>query len=331
MAEPRPGSESRRNIIVIGASAGGVYALTELIGALPARFPAAVFVVLHIGAHDSVLPALIAARSRNVVAHARDGEIFAAGRVYVAPPDHHLLLSADHVQLSRGPKEHHTRPAIDPLFRSAALAHGPRVMGVVLTGSRDDGTAGLQAIKQCGGLAIVQDPREAEYREMPQSALDNVDVDHCLPIEGIADALTRLVGAPIEIAEPAPHQLQREHATSLGEVNVMEELDVIGKPSRFTCPECNGALWEITDASPPRYRCHTGHGFSQRTLQATLDENTEDALWTAIRALQEKAALLRHGAEIERDGDATRDALALADSVDRQADTLRRMVEGDVG
>jgi two-component system chemotaxis response regulator CheB len=320
---------STREIVVMGASAGGVQALSELAANLPSRLPAAVFVVLHIGANESILPALLAVRSPMPVAHARDGELIEHGRIYIAPPDHHLLLSADHVQLTRGPKEHHTRPAIDPMFRSAALAHEARVIGVVLSGTRDDGTAGLQAIKQCGGVAIVQDPREAEYAEMPQSALDHVDIDHCLPVEGIAQQIAALAGTAIPApATPAPSRLVREHATSLGEVNVMEELESLGKTSRFVCPDCSGSLWEITGSDPPRYRCHTGHGFSLRTLLAALDDTTEQALWSAVRALQEKAQALRRQAAAE--AASTRDAattLALADDAERQASALRDVVE----
>ena len=190
-------------LVVIGASAGGVSALLKLSSALPAQFPAPILVVLHIGANPSVLPMLLSAHGNNRAVHAEDGQVLEKATVYVAPPDHHMLVHDGRIRLSRGAKEHHTRPAIDPLFRSAALARGPGAVGVVLTGRLDDGTAGLKAIKKRGGVALVQDPAEAEHPGMPRSALQTVAVDHCLPLEGIAAQLERLVAPPAAQATAA--------------------------------------------------------------------------------------------------------------------------------
>lgn len=323
--------DPRRDVVVIGASAGGVRALRELVAALPADFGAAVFIVLHIGAHSSTLPAILALASENPVMQAVDGQPFEAGRIYVAPPDQHLLLEAGVMRVTHGPKEHHTRPAIDPLFRSAALNLGPRVIGVLLTGRLDDGTAGLQAIKACGGLVLVQDPQEAEEPAMPSSALRHVAVDHCLALESMAARLAELVSTVAPAAAPPPQPIEHEHAVSLQRGGkVMKDLEAIASPSTLVCPDCNGTLWEIRNSDPPRYRCHTGHGFSLRTLQMAQEESTEHALWSAIRALHEKQLLLDQLAAMARrqgsDADAA-NAGSEAARVGQQIKLLQELAE----
>ena len=330
-ASPNSGP-ARRDIIVIGASAGGVSALLTLMTTLP-RVPAAVLIVLHIGPHRSVLPALLQNRSSNRAIHAEDGQPIEPGTLYIAPPDHHMLVEEGFIRLTRGPKEHHTRPAVDPLFRTAALAYGPRVIGVVLTGRLDDGTAGLQAIKDCGGVAVVQDPAEAEHRSMPLSALKSVPVDRCVPLTSMAETLLQLVDEPIVAAEPPPavrKRLALEVAVTGNTENPMENLDAIGKPSHVTCPDCSGVLWEISDTRPPRYRCHTGHAFSLRSLCATQDSASEDALWAAIRALQAREVLQRQLAEQNRlagDVESTTQNEAKADEAARLARQLHILLE----
>lgn len=324
---------TRRDIVVVGASAGGVRALRELAARLPPAFPAAVCVVLHVGPYPSTLPQLLSAAGPNPAAHAGHGEPLLPGRVYVAPPDHHLLLQEGTLQLVRGPKEHHTRPAVDPLFRSAALSAGPRVIGVLLTGLLDDGTAGLQAIKECGGLAVVQDPADAEEPAMPQAALRSVQVDHCVPLDRIGALLTQLVQAPVpEQAAPVPERLVREHRAGLQDENAMDALRGIASPSSLVCPDCKGTLWEVTGSQPPRYRCHTGHAFSLQSLAAVQAQATEDALWSAVRALQEKELLLRRIASLHRsNGDpaAAHDAEREAERIHEQARVLRRMTQAE--
>jgi two-component system chemotaxis response regulator CheB len=322
-----------RQVIVIGASAGGVSALLALCAALPAGFKAPVLIVLHIGANTSVLPSLLASHGNNPAVHAEHGQRLEDGTLYVAPPDHHMLLEGDAIQLSRGPKEHHTRPAIDPLFRSAALAMGSGVIGVVLTGRLDDGSSGLRAIKDCGGVAIVQDPAEAEFPGMPESALEAVDIDYCVPLAELGRTLIQLVDRPIAVeppAIPARERLEREMEVFRGGGNPMERLNHIGKPSMFACPDCDGVLWEMDDAKPPRYRCHTGHAFSLRTLEETQSSKTEDALWGAIRALEQRESLLRALARYSRSSGAEEDAKrteAEAEETALQAARLQRMVE----
>ena len=321
----------RRDIIVVGASAGGLSILMDLAAALPPKFPAALLLVQHIGAHPSTLPELLGARGPNPAVHPRTGERMQNGTIYIAPPDHHLLVVDGMVRLTRDAKENHARPAIDPLFRSAAIAQGPRVIGVVLSGRLDDGTAGLQAIKACGGLAVVQDPDDAEEPGMPASACANVAVDHLVTRATLADVLLGLIGQPAAAVEEVPPALACEQALSEGKGDTMQNLDAIGTPSKITCPDCSGVLWEIRDSQPRRYRCHTGHAYTQRTLEHTQGTRTDDALWIALRALQERETLLRAlaGASRQRSLDAEAARLeAEAEHAQVHARHLQRMVTG---
>jgi two-component system, chemotaxis family, protein-glutamate methylesterase/glutaminase len=320
---------ARRDIVVIGASLGGIHALRRLASDLPAHFPASVLVVQHIGANPSTLPALLSSAGPNPASHAEDGEPLRQGHIVVAPPDHHLLISAGKLKLSRGPKEHFSRPAVDTLFRSAAIECGPRAIGVVLTGTLDDGTAGLQAIKRCGGLAVVQDPASAFASSMPASALQYVEVDYCLPLEQIAERLATLV---IDNAPPPralPRELVHEQAPWTGTVNAMKDLAKIASPSPLTCPECGGGLWEINQARPPRFRCHTGHGYSLQTLQHAMNGTTEGLLWAAERALQADAAVSHRMAEELRKNNesAAADEEAHAATYEKKASLLRHLIE----
>ena len=291
---------ARRDLIVIGSSAGGVPVLLDLVAGLPAELPAAILVVQHIGANPSILPELLTRRGGRPAAHARPDQPLSRDVICVAPPDHHLLVADERVCLSRDPKENHARPAIDPLFRSAAVAQGGRVIGVLLSGRLDDGTAGLQAIKACGGLAVVQDPHDAEEPGMPASAIAHVAVDHVVRREALADTLVRLVGQPVGVQPEVPGALLREHRLSQRGEDVMDALDSIGMPSKIVCPDCNGVLWQIRGSSPPRYRCHTGHAYTLRSLEHTQAVRTDESLWNAMRALSEREALLREMAEVSR-------------------------------
>lgn len=313
-------------VIVMGASAGGVNAILELAPALPRGFPAPILFVQHIGAHRSELWKLVSARGPNAAVTASDGDVPRPGTIHIAPPDQHMLLDGPVIRLSRGPKEHHARPAIDPLFRSAALDYGPRAIGVVLTGMLDDGSAGLRAIKDCGGTAVVQDPADAHAPSMPQSALAYVDADHVVPLAALGPLLYALArrpatqGSAIAMPQPphAPAALRREHAVSLGS-HGMENLKAIASPSPFTCPDCGGVLFELDDKRPARFRCHTGHAFSLRSLAYQQEKVSDAALWTSLRVLQEKEAVLRrlaqaqHAVRPQSAQDALREADAIAD------------------
>ncbi len=292
--------------ILIGASAGGVTAMLALAAALAPDFPAPILVVQHIGAHRSQLAQLLAARGPNRAVQASDGDTPVAGTIHVAPPDQHMLIEHGRIRLTRGPKEHHARPAIDPLFRSAAIDLGPRAVGVILTGMLDDGSAGLQTIKDCGGVAVVQDPAGAYEPSMPRAALAATPVDHVVGLSELPSLLTTLAHRHVPPRPwSVPDRARREHAISLGD-SAMEHLEAIGRPSVFTCPDCGGVLFELGDTGGSRYRCHTGHAFSLRTLAATLEQVTDVALWAGLRALREKEVVLRRLVEVEADSEPVR-------------------------
>jgi two-component system chemotaxis response regulator CheB len=278
------------DIIVIGASAGGVSALSEIVRGLPKDLPAAVFVVLHISRYGtSAMPAILGRAGNMPAAHPSDGEPIRQGHIYVAPPDHHLVIEDGQVGLSRAPSENGHRPAIDVLFRTAAYAYGPRVVGVVLTGNLDDGTAGLAEIKSYGGVAVVQDPAEADYPGMPSSAAENVPVDYIQSLKTIPPLLVNLANDPVEVDPAQSGQEGREMKENLEKGADREP----GVPSGFTCPECGGALWESHVHEVVHFRCRTGHAFSPESLLAEQSDLLEGSLWAAVRALQENASLAR--------------------------------------
>ncbi|PHM09280.1 chemotaxis protein CheB [Nostoc sp. 'Peltigera malacea cyanobiont' DB3992] len=284
------------NIIVIGTSAGGVEALTYLVKHLPPNLNAAVIIVLHVSSHGtSVLPKILSRASNLPVSHAQDGEAIVHGWIYVALPDYHLLVERGYLRLTRGATENRCRPAIDPLFRSAARAYGQRVIAVLLTGVLDDGTAGLMAVKMRHGVAIVQNPDDALYAAMPRNAIENVeDIDHIAPLSDIPSILVALVNTPIEVQPENPVSSKIEFETEIAQLNleaVENESERPGKPSTFGCPDCGGMLWEIEEGNLLRFRCRTGHAYSAETLLATQSDKIEDALWLALRALEEKASL----------------------------------------
>lgn len=309
-----------QKIVLIGASAGGVSALTSITAALPAGLPATVLIVMHIGARRSALPEILQKRCPLPVRHAADRELLLPAQVLIAPPDCHLTVENNNgeprARLWHGPKENHTRPAIDPLFRSAAAEFDGHVIAAILTGYLDDGTAGLQAVKACGGYAIVQDPNDAHAPDMPASAIAYVAVDKVLALRDIGPALAAQVRQ--EKGTPAPKtgipewmEVENRHVRGAAGI---EDLQNIGTPSGFTCPECDGALWRINGSAPPRFRCHTGHSFSMRILSELQDETVETAFWSSLRALQEKARLEREMSQV---------ALARLDTAAAEQHTLR--------
>ncbi|WP_020595566.1 chemotaxis protein CheB [Spirosoma panaciterrae] len=290
---------AKRDIIVIGASAGGVVALKELVSALPADFQPSVFVVQHVSPHSpSYLPAILTDAGSLQATHPIDGELIQPGHIYVAPPDHHLLIEYDQVIVKKGPKENRFRPSIDALFRSAAYTYGPRVIGIVLTGMLDDGTSGMWSVKRLGGLCIIQEPDNAMYSSMPASVLNYVDVDYSLPVADMAGLLTRLSH---ETVSPKPALSKEEEKRMETEVNIAAqdsafELGILdmGDFTPLTCPECNGALISIKEGKLIRYRCHTGHAYTASSLLAETTKVVEESFWKAIRSLEETVILLEH-------------------------------------
>jgi two-component system chemotaxis response regulator CheB len=289
-----------KDIIVIGASLGGIEALRTIASGLPEDFPASVFVVVHIAPGSPGILADIIDRAGALPAtNALDKERIQPGRIYVAPPDHHLIIEPNRVRITRGPKENRFRPAVDPLFRSAAQVYGPRLIGVILTGNLDDGTAGLRAVKQLGGTCVVQDPQEALAPSMPASAMRQVKVDHCLSVAGIAPLLVHLTStqADEEGAYEVPEEMDIEVRIAKEDTALKAGVLKLGEPSNYACPECHGVLLQMKDTDPIRFRCHTGHAYSVDSLLAEITEKVEDSLWNAIRSIEESVLLLSHLAE----------------------------------
>ncbi len=298
---------TNRDIVVVGGSAGAIEALKALLPALPGDLPAAVFVVVHIGSTThSLLPEILGRAGPLPAQAAKDGARFERGCVYVAPPDRHLLLDRGRIALRRGPRENLARPAIDPLFRSAAAGFGSRVIGVLLSGMLYDGASGLRAIKRCGGIAVVQ--ADPSYPEMPRHALQATEVDHRIPAADLGALLARLVGEPAGPSPEVPEDLRFEVRVAAGELAGIEGEDRLGALTPLTCPECGGSLWEIEDGPILRHRCHTGHAYDGTLLLAEQSDRINRALWSALRAHEERAALLRRHAEHARARQASQEA-----------------------
>lgn len=316
-----PDNDAR--VVVVGASAGGVEALTHLVRALPEDFAAPVLVVLHVPPSGSVLPQILDRTGPLHARHAEDGTSLEPGRIYVAPPNCHLVVDDGVVSLNRGPHENGHRPAIDPLFRTAAAAYGDRATGVILSGALDDGTVGLFAIKQAGGATVVQDPEEALYPSMPSHAIAYVQPDYILRIDEIADTLVRLTTAsarsqPKEavMIDPAPNP-SAEHAQP-------------GELAPISCPDCGGSLWEVDVGGVSSFRCRVGHAYTINSLVDRHGEAVERALWTAYRALEERAAMSRRVGRRLADRGRTESARRFerqAEVAARQADELKRILD----
>lgn len=288
----------KRNIIVIGTSAGGFDALKTLAAALPAGMNASIFIVWHMSAGlNGILPTVLN-RSGPLPAHnALNKEKILPGHIYVAPPDHHLLVEKDTVRVTHGPRENRFRPAVDPLFRSAAVAYGTRVIGIVLSGALDDGTSGLWTIKAYGGIAIVQDPRDADVPAMPENALKTVAVDYTLPLDKIAPLLVQLVQeeAPdteAQLAASGDEGCIRKEIAIAKEDNVPHH--TLGEPSVYACPECHGVLSALMEGGRIRFRCHTGHAYAANSLLTALTDKVENSLWNTVRGIEEAIYLLNH-------------------------------------
>jgi two-component system chemotaxis response regulator CheB len=282
------------DIVAIGGSAGAFSVLREIAAALPADLPAAVLVVIHVGPGPTILPTILNESGPLPAKFAQDGEPIEKGRIYVAPADRHLLVEDGLMAVRHGPRENSSRPAIDPLFRSVAAARGPRAIGVVLSGALSDGAAGLVAIKRCGGIAVVQDPADADHPSMPQSAIDAADVDYIKRSFAIGELLIRLVGEPAEKQRPIPRDIQQE--ADIAAHGVLDSWEATAPAEHetpvFSCPDCGGPL-SIVDDKVVRFRCAVGHAHTADTLLVSKSREIEHALWVAFRTNRERAALLR--------------------------------------
>jgi len=283
----------KRDIIAIGGSAGSPAALHQLVAELPRELAAAVFIVTHVPVGGSMLLAgLLDARSDLPVAYAKDGDHIVPGRILVGPPDHHLLLTPQGVRLGQGPRENLSRPAIDALFRSAAVSFGPRTIGVVLTGMLDDGAAGALAIQQCGGLVVVQDPLEADAPDMPRAALRAAPTEHVARLSEMGALLTSLTREEAPLGRAPSPELRLEVDIAMGGRLGVDRLRMIADPSTFSCPECGGVLSEVKGEGPLRYRCQIGHAVTGDMLDCCQDRELEHALGVALRVVEERVALV---------------------------------------
>jgi two-component system, chemotaxis family, protein-glutamate methylesterase/glutaminase len=282
-----------RDILAIGASAGGVAALTQLVAGLRREFPASILVTLHLASHiRSTLDQLLTRAGSLPAEFAKDGETLRKGRIYIAPPDRHLLVDGTRVALGTGPRENNSRPSIDPMLRSAALCCCSRAVGVVLTGTLGDGASGLWAVSQCGGITVVQDPRGAAYPDMPRAALELIKPDHVVDLAHLPALLESLAHEPAGEPGEVPSGVRFEVGIARGAGGAsMAEMDSIGRRSVLSCPDCHGVMWEIDEGELTRYRCHVGHTYASDLMSLALDEDLRRALSSAQRALEERVSL----------------------------------------
>ena len=316
-----------RRLIVIGASAGGVEALSRVVAALPEDLGAAVAVVLHISTSGtSVLPQILDRAGSLKAVRATDGDPVRHGCIHVAPPNHHLVVRDGVFGIDSGPRENGHRPAVDPLFFTAAREYGPAAIGVILTGTLDDGAAGLAAIKLAGGVAVVQDPDDALYAGMPASALERTAADHVVPLAEIGELLVSLVGG--DPPEQPVTEIPREPADPGGELDAGRAM-AGGEASGLSCPECGGSLWFVSEGGADRFRCRVGHAYSEQSLAEEQGRALEMAMWAALRALEERAALMRRMARRAVESGHERTAVRFteqATDLDDRAATIRRSV-----
>ncbi len=319
-----------RDIVVIGGSSGATAPLKTMLGALAPDLPAALFVALHLPARSIGMLATVASAAGPLPVHqAEDGMPILPGNIYLAVPDHHLILDNGRMRLGRGPRENMARPAIDPLFRSAAISYGPRVIGVILSGLLSDGAAGLEAIKRCGGVAVVQDPDDAIADEMPRSAIRAAKVDVTLPSARLGDVLSDLVREPPGWPVPVPPDIRLEVDIAAGERVDSEVIRRIGDPAALTCPSCGGVMNGIRGSKPLRFRCQVGHAMTADVMAKQQENAVDEALRVALRVIEERAELVARMAQEGRNS--ARPAIAetyseRAAEYRKYAETIRRAV-----
>jgi two-component system, chemotaxis family, protein-glutamate methylesterase/glutaminase len=289
------------DIVVIGGSSGGIDAVLSLVAQLPTDLPAALFVVMHTAPDGpGFLPQILNRVTSLNARTANDPDDIKQGTIYVPPPDHHLLVKDGIVRTIRGPRENRMRPAIDPLFRTAAVAYSTRVIGIILSGYLDDGASGLLAIKRCGGIAIVQDPSDAEVPDMPRNALEKAPVDYVVPIKEMGALLSDLVRSTSPQAVPIPDDIRLEARIAETGISTIDMTEQLGPLTPLSCPECGGPLWHIEEDEVRRYRCHVGHGYTAQFLLNAQKHDLEQALWEAVRSMEQQVKLLESLASDER-------------------------------
>jgi two-component system chemotaxis response regulator CheB len=283
---------ANRDLLAIGTSAGGVDALIFLAGQLQRDLPASVLVTIHLPSYArSSLDEVLSRAGPLPASFAKNGEALRKSCIYVAPPDRHLIVDGDRISLGEGPRENSARPAIDPMLRSAAVCCGSRTVGVVLTGTLGDGASGLWTVRQGGGITVVQDPKDAAYAEMPLTALNRAKPDYVARLQDMPALLSRLAQQPAGEAQPLPRSIKFEVEVARTGQSSMDKMDEFGRRSVLACPDCGGVMWEIEEGDFSRFRCHVGHTYTAEVMSLALDENLRRALASAVRALEERAAL----------------------------------------
>jgi two-component system, chemotaxis family, protein-glutamate methylesterase/glutaminase len=321
--------KNSKKVVVIGTSAGGLSALKKLISQLPKDFPLPVLVVRHISPDATGNILLDELNRLNTVKcqHAKSRNNLKPGYLYLAPSDHHLMIDGNMKMLvTKGAQENRSRPAIDPLFRSAAIVFGTGVIGILLTGYLDDGTSGMKAIKRCGGTCIVQDPDEAEYPDMPRNALNNVKVDYCLPISEMGALLYKIIPRKLQKRKPVPRDVLIEAKIAERVLSDLSSVNKLGDQVPFNCPGCGGVLWKVEKDSNLRFRCHTGHAYTAAFLLAEQTNKIEETMWTALRMFEEHKNLLTEMAR-EKNGVGSQTALERANMSQVHIDRIRAILK----
>lgn len=286
--------EKVKNIITIGASAGGIAAVSALVSTFGQRLDAAIFIVIHV-ARTSMIEVILAAIQKHTTLKCilpSDQQLIENRTIYLAPADHHMLVERGAIRITKGAYENHWRPSIDVLFRSAAAAYNSCVTGVILTGLLDDGTSGMYAIKRSGGFCMIQDPAEAEFPDMPNSVLQTVEVDYKVSVNEMGYILSDLFSRESCIETEAPADVKLEAQIAKRMSSSMEDQEQLGDLTHLTCPDCGGVLVKVINDAVPRYRCYTGHTFTEKILEQEQLRGIEDSLWVAIRMLEERRNLL---------------------------------------
>jgi two-component system, chemotaxis family, protein-glutamate methylesterase/glutaminase len=331
MGKQNKKSDEFEKVVVVGASAGGLDALKILISQLNRDFPLPILVVRHISADATGNVLLEALNKLNNLAckHAKDGDQLKAGHLYLAPSDHHLMIGKDKkILVTKGAQENRARPAIDPLFRSAAVAFGSGVIGILLTGYLNDGTSGMKVIKTCGGICIVQDPAEADYPDMPKNALDNVEIDFCLPLTEMGAKLYQLIPEKLTKQKPIPENILIEAKIAERILSDLDSVNSLGNQVPFNCPGCGGVLWQMNQDIDLRFRCHTGHAYTAASLLAEQNKKIEETLWTALRMFEERKNLLVQMSKTGK-GVGAKSVLERAQMSQVHIDRIRAMLKSD--
>ncbi|MEL1243984.1 chemotaxis protein CheB [Flavobacterium sp. DGU11] len=318
-------------VIVIGTSAGGMSALNKLLSQLQPDFPVPILVVQHISADaagNALINSLNKATSLNCI-HAINGAGLSPGHVYLAPSDHHMMIDLNQkLLITKGAHENRSRPAINPLFRSAGVAFGSGVLGILLTGYLDDGTDGLKVIRECGGICVVQDPEDADYPDMPKNAINQVPVDYVVPINEMGGLIYQLISRKIKKSVPIPKNILIETKIAERVTSDLQSVNALGVQAPFNCPGCGGVLWKIDGGEGARYRCHTGHAYTSATLLADQTMKIEETMWTALRMFEERKNLLMTVSK-DNKGAVSKSALERAQLSQVHIDRIRKILLSD--